>query len=320
MKKNNLLKVVSCAVFASLYLLVAVISLICSTEFFALAHGGIMSWVLAVGFEVGAMSCLLSTLVLPKNKQGLVWVMFVILTLFQCMSNTYMAYAHLDSFQGWIELFGLQELETIAQKRILSSISGAILPLVALGFIRIMANTIQSGREAERQTDLQTDYNNTDVVEDVRENWNEPETELDSQDDEPIEMTCVVVQDNETENDCKIPPHAEQNNEHLQNEEPGGGNECDEVENEEQEEPLNKVVDDLDGGLEYDETSNEEEPLGEEETDANPSDFSIRKIDGVTEIRPVQDNELKTRVIERTTAQKPDVPRVWDVQNNRYIN
>jgi hypothetical protein len=153
MKVGKFLKYTSCAVFASLYILVAVISLICSTEFFALAHGGTMSWVLAIGFEIGAMACLLSTLILPRNKQGLVWIMFVILTLFQCMSNTYMAYAHLENFTGWIELFGLNELEPMAQKRILASISGAILPLVALGFIRIMANLISGEKTQENNAE-----------------------------------------------------------------------------------------------------------------------------------------------------------------------
>lgn len=154
MKKRNFLKYLSCGVFASLYILVAVISLICSTEFFALAHSGIMSWVLAIGFEIGAMSCLLSTLILPRNKQALVWIMFVILTLFQCMSNTYMAYAHLENFSGWIELFGLNELDIMSQKRILASISGAILPLVALGFIRIMAN-ILGNKEQEVKNEIE---------------------------------------------------------------------------------------------------------------------------------------------------------------------
>lgn len=182
MKVNKFLKYLSCGVFASLYILVAVISLICSTEFFALAHSGTMSWVLAIGFEIGAMACLLSTLILPKNKQGLVWVMFVILTLFQCMSNTYMAYAHLDKFSGWIELFGLNELEPMAQKRILASISGAILPLVALGFIRIMANIVQGGGHAGTAPEAAgtgepappADPSGNDTVAEIEESWEEP--------------------------------------------------------------------------------------------------------------------------------------------------
>ena len=149
MKQRNWLKTLSCSVFAGLYLIVAVISLICSTEFFRLAHSGIMSWVLAIGFEIGAMSCLLSTLILPKKKLGLVWFMFVVLTLFQCMGNMYAAFVHLENFQDWIDMFGMTDMELLAQKRVLAGISGVILPLVALGFIRIMADVLQDGHNIE---------------------------------------------------------------------------------------------------------------------------------------------------------------------------
>lgn len=141
------MKILSCSVFGALYLLVSVISLICSTYFFKLAHSGIMSWALAIGFELGAMSCLLSTMVLPRNKQGLVWIMFVILTLFQCMGNMYAAYVSLENYMDWIDMFGLNDMEEISQKRVLAAISGIILPLVALGFIRIMADMLQSNTE-----------------------------------------------------------------------------------------------------------------------------------------------------------------------------
>lgn len=149
MKQKNWLKVLSCSVFAALYLIVAIISLICSTEFFKLAHSGIMSWVLAIGFEIGAMSCLLSTLILPKKKLGLVWFMFIVLTLFQCMGNMYAAFINLENFQDWIDMFGMTDMELIAQKRVLAGISGVILPLVALGFIRIMADVLQDGHMIE---------------------------------------------------------------------------------------------------------------------------------------------------------------------------
>lgn len=149
MKQRNWLKFLSCSVFAGLYLIVAIISLVCSTEFFKLAHSGIMSWVLAIGFEIGAMSCLLSTLILPKKKLGLVWFMFIILTLFQCMGNMYAAFINLENFQDWIDMFGMTDMELIAQKRVLAGISGVILPLVALGFIRIMADVLQDGHNIE---------------------------------------------------------------------------------------------------------------------------------------------------------------------------
>jgi hypothetical protein len=54
----------------------------------------------------------------------------------QAMGNTYYAFVNLADFQGWIELFGLVDAELIQQKRILPIVSGAILPIVALGFIK----------------------------------------------------------------------------------------------------------------------------------------------------------------------------------------
>jgi hypothetical protein len=76
-------------------------------------------------------------------NKGMVWGLFIILTLMQAMGNTYYAYTHLQNFQGWIELFGLVEEELIYQKRILSIISGAVLPVVALGFIKSLVDYIK---------------------------------------------------------------------------------------------------------------------------------------------------------------------------------
>jgi hypothetical protein len=59
------------------------------------------------------------------------------------MGNTYYAYTNIQDFQGWSELFGLIEEDIIFQKRILSIISGAILPLVALGFIKSLVDYIK---------------------------------------------------------------------------------------------------------------------------------------------------------------------------------
>ena len=186
-QSNKKLKILSCSVFTLLYVIVSVISLICSTSFFDLAHSGVMSWVLAIGFELGAMSCLLSTLILPKKKLGLVWFMFVVLTMFQCMGNMYAAFINLKDYSDWISMFALDEMEPIAQKRVLAAISGIILPLVALGFIRIMANILQDGKTIDI-----TDYEDEDEA---------PAPALFTQTDTPKEET--KVQETKVENETK---------------------------------------------------------------------------------------------------------------------
>jgi predicted membrane protein len=103
---------------------------------------------LAIAFEIGAAASLASLIALDKMNKTMVWFLFVLLTAMQAMGNTYYAYTHLDNFNSWIELFGLVDEELIYQKRILSIISGAILPLVALGFIKSLVDYIKPDESA----------------------------------------------------------------------------------------------------------------------------------------------------------------------------
>ena len=114
-----------------------------SVEFFDLAHSGLMSWSLALGFELGAAASLAAIVILEKTNRAMVWGLFLLLTAFQMMGNSYHAFVNLEDYMGWIELFGLQEEEPLFQKRILSIISGAVLPLVALGFIKSLIDYIR---------------------------------------------------------------------------------------------------------------------------------------------------------------------------------
>jgi hypothetical protein len=67
----------------------------------------------------------------------------------QMQGNMYYAFVHMEDFQGWSELFGLIEEDVVYQKRVLSAVSGAILPLVALGFIKSLVDYIKPESQAE---------------------------------------------------------------------------------------------------------------------------------------------------------------------------
>jgi hypothetical protein len=123
--------------------LVSIISTIHVIDFFKLSNPTWLAISLAIGFEVGAAASLASLMVLEKMNKAIVWMLFIILTLMQAMGNTYYAYTHIQNFTGWVELFGLVEEELIYQKRILALISGAILPIVALGFIKSLVDYIK---------------------------------------------------------------------------------------------------------------------------------------------------------------------------------
>ena len=102
-----------------------------------------MNWALAIGFELGAAASLAAIIILEKTNRTMVWALFLLLTSFQMMANSFHAYINLEDYMGWIELFGLQEEEPIFQKRVLSVISGAVLPLVALGFIKSLVDYVR---------------------------------------------------------------------------------------------------------------------------------------------------------------------------------
>ena len=163
MKRSNLVRGFIVATFVSLYLVVSIISTIHVIDFFKLSNPEWLSISLAIAFEIGAAASLASLIALDKMNKTMVWALFILLTAMQAMGNTYYAYTHLDNFNSWIELFGLVDEELIYQKRTLSIISGAILPFVALGFIKSLVDYIKPDEDEEIAKD---NVINIDIVED----------------------------------------------------------------------------------------------------------------------------------------------------------
>lgn len=171
-KKTGFLHWFIICTFSLLYLFVSVISMIHVVDFFELSNAMWLSITLAVAFELGAAASLASVIIVDRMNKFIVWTLFIILTCFQMMGNAYYAYAHLHDFNGWIELFGLIDLSEIEQKRILAIVSGAILPIVALGFIKCLVDylkpkQITNGPEETEQLELPHDNNDENVTEPI---------------------------------------------------------------------------------------------------------------------------------------------------------
>lgn len=134
--------------FTLLYLFVSIISMIHTVAFFQLSNPyEILAISLAVAFELGAAASLATVVTQDAMSKFIVWSLFIILTLFQMMGNTYYAYHNLAEYSDWSELFALNELSEIEQKRYLSIISGAILPIVALGYIKCLVDYLKSKKK-----------------------------------------------------------------------------------------------------------------------------------------------------------------------------
>jgi len=167
--------------FVSLYLMVSVISTIHVIDFFKLSNPTWLAVSLAIAFEIGAAASLASIVAMEKMNKSLVWMLFFLLTFMQAMGNTYYAYVNIENFSSWSELFGLIEEEVIYQKRILSVVSGAILPIVALGFIKSLVDYIKPEPEnSDAPEKYQEDVIGEELGNGQQINTEEKSDELDS--------------------------------------------------------------------------------------------------------------------------------------------
>lgn len=154
MNKDKLVRGFILSTMIGLYVIVSLISTLHVITFFEMSNPRWLAISLAVAFEIGAAASLASIIVLEKTSKFLVWSLFLLLTAMQMQGNMFYAYINLQDFQGWIELFGLQEEELITQKRILSFVSGAILPIIALGFIKSLVDYLKPEKIDETLTGL----------------------------------------------------------------------------------------------------------------------------------------------------------------------
>lgn len=174
-KENNITKNFIIGTFVTLYVMVSIISTIHVIDFFELSNPKWLAVTLAIAFEVGAAASLASIIALKKMNKGIVWALFILLTLMQAMGNTYYAFVNLKGFEGWIELFGLIDEDPVQQKRIVSFISGAVLPLVALGFIKSLVDYIRPDGDVTEEVveEVKQDNNLNEVADRVWEKVDE---------------------------------------------------------------------------------------------------------------------------------------------------
>jgi len=132
-------------------LIVSVISSIHVINFFELSNNRALAIALSVSFEIGALSALAGLVVMDKINKNVIYFIFILLTAYQMMGNTYFAYDILsqkmsvnpDLIKNWTELFGFETDDTILMKRIIAIISGAILPIVSLCFLDLSVDYIK---------------------------------------------------------------------------------------------------------------------------------------------------------------------------------
>ena len=175
LKKSNKLYWWLIGTFAVLYLAVAFVSTLHAITFFQLANRLGLAILLGAAYEVGQATVLFSILMSKNRNRMLAWAMMLLLTALQITANVYASFKYMDVSQSmdwtyWQRaiLFGVQAENTEMYKVIISWISGALLPLVALGMTALVADNIKiMQEEQEGKPKL-------------------PEPELDDEDDKPL--------------------------------------------------------------------------------------------------------------------------------------
>lgn len=200
--KNKIIHRFVIGTFVSLYLLVSVISTIHVIDFFKLSNPYWLAVSLAVAFELGAAASLASLVILDKMNRTLVWLLFATITLMQMQGNMYYAFVNMKDFQGWSELFGLIEEDVIYQKRVLAAVSGAILPLVALGFIKSLVDYIKpESQTLVKEEDKPEEFHLENKEEDSPSPVEEPE-DIKEEKDEDHELDLAL---NKMVEDFEVP-------------------------------------------------------------------------------------------------------------------
>lgn len=142
-------------------LIVSVISSIHVINFFELSNFKGLAIALSVSFEIGALSALAGLIVMDKINKNIIYFIFILLTAYQMMGNTYYAYEMLSQkmavnpnlINNWTELFGFETDDTILMKRIIAIISGAILPIVSLCFLDLSVDYIKKSTMNESDSE-----------------------------------------------------------------------------------------------------------------------------------------------------------------------
>lgn len=124
--------------FSILYLAVGMVSVYHAIAFFSISNENWLAIILALAFEIGQAAVLFSLLV-NKSKKTMPWILMTVLTLVQVLGNVYSSYQYaaihsaeeIKYFTDSV-LFYLQDPDPKVNQVMISYITGAILPIVAL--------------------------------------------------------------------------------------------------------------------------------------------------------------------------------------------
>lgn len=157
--------------FSILYLAVGFVSVYHAIAFFSISNENWLAIILALAFEIGQAAVLFSLLV-NKSKKTMPWILMTVLTLVQVLGNVYSSYQYaainsaeeIKYFTDSV-LFYLQDPDPKVNQVMISYITGAILPIVALCMTSMIVDV--SGVEKKEEVEQPKE---TEEVKDIDNN------------------------------------------------------------------------------------------------------------------------------------------------------
>lgn len=141
--------------FSILYLAVGFVSVYHSISFFSISNDKWLAIILACAFEVGQAAVLFSLLTNP-NKKIMPWILMGVLTFVQVLGNIFSSYSWMminstEQIKYFTDsvLFFLQDPDPKVNQVMISYITGAILPIVALCMTSMIVDTGIKEKEEE---------------------------------------------------------------------------------------------------------------------------------------------------------------------------
>lgn len=147
------MKKILAILFGILYVAVGFVSVYHAINFFSISNEQWLAVILAIAFEIGQSVVLFSVLT-SKTKKVLPWILMGVLTAVQVIGNIYSSYQYMvinsgDQIRYFTDsvLFFVQDPNPMVNQVMISYITGAILPIVALCMTSMIVDSIGINKE-----------------------------------------------------------------------------------------------------------------------------------------------------------------------------
>ncbi len=197
MKKFFTKRNIYIALFAILYAVVALVSLIHSFSFFGLANNTGMSVMLGTAFEIGQAAVLFAILTSSRDRKRIMpWALMILFTTVQIIGNVFSSYKYLmqhgtaDMQYFKDPIFIWTDIPDAQATVIITYLVGAILPICCLCLTAMITNYLEDNqKDKEEKTEEVTEQPAVEEPENEipKDEYSETEESSDS-DDEEVEL------------------------------------------------------------------------------------------------------------------------------------